>query len=80
MYLGLYNIYAEGNVAGWWEISRLMNMPCLNGCSGSGIFDKDGYMVAVVFAVAKYNLFGFDTAKAICVPYIGIKVFLEEIL
>ena len=56
-------------------------MPCLYGCSGSGVFDKDGYMVAVVFAGTKYTPFGaFDTAKSICVPYIGILTFLEVIL
>lgn len=80
MYMGFYDIYTEGTVAGWWKESRLMNMPCLNGCSGSGVFDKDGYLVAVVYAGTVYNMMGFDTAKAICVPYIGIYTFLEEIL
>lgn len=81
MYLGLYDIYTEGTVAGWEDEDRLMNMPCLNGCSGSGVFDKNGNLTAVVFAGNLYNrLGGFDTAKAICVPYIGIYAFLEEIL
>ena len=81
MYLGAYDIYTEGTVAGWKADSRLMNLPCLFGCSGSGVFDKDGNMVAVVFAGSVYSMFGgFDTAKAICVPYIGIVAFLEEIL
>lgn len=80
MYLGYYNIYTEGTVAGWEEDDRLMNLPCLYGCSGSGVFDKDGNMVAVVFAGNGYNFMGFDTAKAICVPYIGIYTFLEGIL
>jgi hypothetical protein len=52
----------------------------LNGCSGSGVLMTKGEMVAVVFAGTAYNIFGFDTAKAICVPYIGIITFLEEIL
>lgn len=84
MYLGFQDIYTEGTVAGWWgrdAESRLMNMPCLNGCSGSGVFDKDGNLVAVVYAGSVYNMFGgFDTAKAICVPFIAIYTFLEEIL
>ena len=81
MYLGEYNIYTEGTVAGWRGDSRLLNMPCLYGCSGSGVFDKDGYMVAIVYAVSQYTMFGgVDTAEAICVPYIGILTFLEEIL
>lgn len=80
MYMGFYDIYTEGTVAGWWKDSRLMNMPCLSGCSGSGIFDKDGNMVAVLYAGTAYSLFGFDTAKAICVPYIAVYAFLEDIL
>lgn len=80
MYLGLYDIYTEGTVAGNREEDQLMNMPCLSGCSGSGVFDKNGNLVALVYAGTAYNIFGFDTSKAICVPYIAIMTFLEEIL
>jgi len=80
MYMGLQDIYTEGTVAGWTGDSRLMNMPALFGCSGSGIFNGDGELVAVLYAGTAYNMFGFDTAKAICVPFIGIYAFLEEIL
>lgn len=81
MYLGLHNIYTEGTVAGWKKENRLINLPCLYGCSGSAVFDKNGNMVAVVYAGTQYSIFGaMDTAKAICVPYIGIMAFLEEIL
>lgn len=80
MYLGLQDIYTEGTVAGWEDESQLMNMPSLNGCSGSGIFDQDGNLVAVLFAGNAYNFFAQDTAKAICVPFIGVYAFLEEYL
>jgi len=81
MYFGFQDIYAEGTVAGWTPNgSRLINMPSLYGCSGSGIFDSEGYLVAVLYAGTAYSPFGMDTAKAWCVPYIGIMAFLEEIL
>ena len=81
MYFGFQDIYSEGNVAGWTPNgSRLINMPAIYGCSGSGVYDADGYMVAVVYAVTAYSPFGVDSAKAWCVPYIGIMAFLEEIL
>jgi len=81
MYMGMYNMYTEGTVSGWNDNnSQVMNMPCLFGCSGSGIFNSDGELVAVLYAGTAYSMFGFDTAKAICVPYIGVYAFLEEIL
>jgi S1-C subfamily serine protease len=80
MYLGLQDIYTEGTVAGWEAEDQVMNLPSLNGCSGSGVFDKDGNLVAVVFAGNAYNFFAVDTAKAVCVPFIGVYAFLEDIL
>ena len=81
MYFGFQDIYTEGTVAGWTPNgSRLVNMPAIYGCSGSGVYDSEGYLVAVVYAVTAYNYFGIDSAKAWCVPFIGIYTFLEEIL
>ena len=81
MYFGYQDIYTEGTVGGWTPHgSRLINMSAIYGCSGSGVYDSDGYLVAVVYAVTAYNYFGIDTTKALCVPFIGIYTFLEEIL
>ena len=81
MYNGFQDIYSEGTVAGMTPNgSRLINMPSLYGCSGSGIFNSEGEMVAVLYAITAYGPLGVDTAKAWCVPFIAIYTFLEEIL
>jgi hypothetical protein len=81
-YLGLKYIYTEGTFAGYELDYSLMNMPCVYGCSGSAVFDKDEYLVGLVFAVNVVSpLTGqVDTTKAITVPYEIIKLFLEGII
>jgi len=85
MYRGLNYIYTEGSVAGEYiddegNESVVANMPCAGGCSGSGVFDKDGDLVAVIYAGFLDGYFAMDNAKSICVPSYAIEIFLEEIL
>lgn len=84
MYLGLEYIYTEGNVAGVYKNSieienLLVNMPCAGGCSGSGIFNENGELVAILYA--GFNIdYCVDTSKSICVPSHTIQKFLMGII
>ncbi len=78
MYLGLPYIYTEGTFAGYQGSDVLVNMPSLFGCSGSGIFDKDGNLIALLYAGNQSGFMAMDTAKAICVPIQDILHFIEE--
>ena len=85
MYKGLDFIHTQGTVAGVYEEdlgfnSIIVNMPCAGGCSGSGVFDKDGDLVAVVYAGFYNGFSSVDTAKSICIPGYIVKIFLEGIL
>lgn len=84
-YLGYPYIYTEGTMAGYDPDGQLFNLPCVFGCSGSGIFNRDGYMVAVLYA--GYNvpttvsvISSKDTAKVIAVPYTEVMKFLKGII
>ena len=79
-YLGFRSIYTEGTVAGYEENYAVVNMPCVYGCSGSAVFDKDAYLVGLVFAVNKISKYQVDTTKTIIVPYEIVMLFLEGIL
>jgi len=84
MYRGLDYIYTEGTASGHYFDEglehKIMNMPCTSGCSGSGVFDKDGDLVGLVFAVFISSGDSLDTTKSICVPSYAIKDFLKDIL
>lgn len=80
MYLSNQDIYSEGTVAGVQDIDILINMPSAPGCSGSGIFNKNGELVGVLYAGNRIGYFTLDTSKAICVPVHAILLFLEGII
>lgn len=74
-------IYSEGTIAGISRTNKLIvNLPSSKGCSGSGIFNSKGEVVGLLFGSYMINIFSPDTSKALCVPVLAIRVFLEEIL
>lgn len=80
-YLSKQYIYTEGTVAQISQDVTIANLPCAPGCSGSGVFDRMGRLVAVVFAgsvVAGEGFAGFDTAKTIMIPSHAVKFFLAQ--
>ena len=85
-YLGLPYIYTEGTFAGYTlELDPLFNLPCVFGCSGSGIFDNEGYFIGIISAVPVFiipssKLPQVDTNKALGVKYENIMLFLDEII
>jgi len=84
-YLGFPYIYTEGTVAGYDPGGQLFNMPCVFGCSGSGIFNSDGLMVAVLYAghgipTSISVISSFDTSKVIAVDYYNVRAFLKGVI
>lgn len=78
-YLAYPEIYTEGTFAGYEQNFALVNMPCAYGCSGSGVFTKDGYLTGLIFAGNKVDS-SMDTSKMVLIPYDIIKIFLKDIL
>lgn len=80
-YLGFKYIYTEGTFAGYSDEDELIfNLPCSKGCSGSGVYDKDGNLVSIIFATHFINLFQTETAKMIGVPSETIRLFLRNLI
>lgn len=80
MYLANHYIYTEGTFAGNQNTSILINAPSSFGCSGSGVFDRAGRLVAVIHATPILRFLDTDSAKAVCVSSAGVKMFLKGIL
>jgi len=76
-------IYTEGIKAGIIGTDDLYQAPCIFGNSGSGIFDKDGNLVGLVYALQMYPGFlGFPSAQithTLSINPVFIKMFLEEL-
>lgn len=77
-YLAIPYVYTEGNVSLIMENSTLFNLPCAPGCSGSGVFNKDGYLVGVIYAGFNITPFQFDTSKILGVKLDRILAFLNN--
>lgn len=73
-FLGFKMMYTEGVYVGnYWE-SDVYNMNIAGGCSGSGVFNKEGYLVSIVFA----GIGKISSPKALSVPTKNIKEFLNN--
>jgi len=84
-YLTYPFIYTEGTYAGLEEDFGVYNLPCSGGCSGSGIFNKDGYLVGLVFGsnvIFNSGLFSVqtDTSKVLAINSDVIRLFLGNLL
>lgn len=81
--LGVRDIYTEGIVAGYEGIDLLIQMPCIYGNSGSGVFNKDGKLVGLVYALEVYPGFmGIPEARithSLVVDNLSIKMFLKDL-
>lgn len=67
-------VYTEGtyvgNILGWIAF----NMPIAGGCSGSGIFNKEGYLVGIIHSGTSKE----DSTKAIAMASDAIKQFISN--
>lgn len=78
-HLGRSYIYGEGVFAGYDGISDIIQIPCAFGNSGSGVFDKNGKLIAVVYAINRVGMFNLDLSHAICVDGLSVELFLEQL-
>ena len=78
-HLGRPYIYGEGVFAGYDGIYNLIQIPCLYGNSGSGVYNQNGEMIALVFAITRYGMFSVDTTHALAVDGISVKFFLKSL-
>ncbi len=84
--LGRIDFYAEGFVAGFDEKSNdelVVGMPTGPGNSGSGIIDRKGRLVGLLYAGSiineEFSLLGeMDIAHGLCMPIKTIRLFLAE--
>lgn len=73
-------LYGEGVFAGYKQMYGVIQVPVLFGNSGSGVFDKNGKLVGIVFAGEIYNKTGaVDVAHGLIVETYNIKIFLREL-
>lgn len=81
--LGIKNVYSEGVVAGYEDTSLLVQIPCIYGNSGSGVYDRNGNLVGLVYALETYPGFlGIPMARithSLVVDTISIKIFLKNL-
>jgi S1-C subfamily serine protease len=81
--LGVRDVYSEGVVAGYEDTSMLLQMPCIYGNSGSGVFDQNGKLVGLVYALETYpGWMGIPEARithSLVVDSISIRTFLKDL-
>jgi S1-C subfamily serine protease len=81
-HLGNPYIYGEGVFAGYSGIYDIIQIPCLWGNSGSGVINKDGKLVGLVFAIPMNMIYifpVFDVSHAIVIDGLSIQLFLGQI-
>lgn len=81
-HLGRPYTYGEGCIAGYDNIFLNVQVPALFGDSGSGVFNQNGEIVGVLFAVRNVPL-GFisipDVAHALVIPANVVKEFVKGV-
>jgi len=81
-YLGNPYTYGEGVFAGYNGIYDIIQVPCLWGNSGSGVFNKNEQLVALIFAIPCETVIifpVFDVSHALAVDGLSIKLFIDKI-
>jgi hypothetical protein len=81
--LGNKFVYTSGEMAGYVGNDELFQLPCIFGNSGSGIFDKNGNLVSLVYALQGYpGFFGIPMAQithTLGVAGNDVQKFLKEL-
>jgi hypothetical protein len=81
--LGVRDVYSEGVVAGYEDTSMLIQIPLIYGNSGSGIFNSNGKLVGLCYALETYpGTFGLPEARithSLVVDSVSIRMFLKDL-
>ena len=78
-HLGRKYIYGDGVFAGYHGIHNIIQIPVLFGNSGSGIFDKNGKLVSLIWGINRIGMFDTDCAHGLGVDIFNIKHFLKKL-
>ena len=79
-HLGMLYIYGEGVYVGNHEKCGIIQCPVASGNSGSGVFDKNGKLIGLLYAVHRINYFDLDLTQGIIIKSYDIKLFVNSIL
>lgn len=79
-YLSSPFMYTEGTISGIMNDFLVANLPCADGCSGSGLFNQEGYLVGLMFAINRIGLGNADTTKVLAINADIIKLFLKDLI
>jgi len=77
-HLGRKYVYGEGVFAGYDGIFDIIQVPVLFGNSGTGVCNKDGELIGVVFAINKVG-FGVDSSHGLVIDGTNVKLFLQKL-
>jgi len=77
-HLGRQYIYGEGVFAGYDGDFDLIQVPVLFGNSGSAVFNQNGYVVGLIFAINRATMFCVDGAHGLAVPGEILQEFLKN--
>lgn len=80
--LGRPYIYGEGIFSGTILRHDVYQLPCISGQSGSGIFNKHGYLLGLIYSGSGTIIKGvrvWDFTRANVVKGVYLKEFLEEL-
>lgn len=81
--LAVKYVYSEGVVAGYRGVSMLLQIPCIYGNSGSGVYNKNGQLVGLVYALEVYpGAVGIPEVRithALIVDSESIQLFLKDL-
>ena len=76
-HLGRKYVYGEGVFAGYEGANDIIQIPVLFGNSGSGVFDKNGKLVSLIFAINQIGLVDVDCAHGLGIDSLNIWLFLK---
>lgn len=79
-HLGRKYVYGEGVFAGYDGIKDIIQIPVLYGNSGSGVFDKNGRLVSLIFAINTFGFFDVDCSHGLGINSLNIIHFLRGLL
>ncbi len=79
-HLSRFFVYGEGVYSGISTIGDIYMLPTMGGCSGSGVFNKEGKLMGLIFE-SNYSYFGIfptmDVAHGLAIKTVFIKNFLR---
>jgi len=78
-HLGRKYVYGEGVFAGYQGVYDIIQIPTLYGNSGTGVCNKDGELIGVVFAINRINFFDVDASHGLVIDGLSVSLFLEKL-